>query len=240
MKMSMQRQMLNAVNVPLRLAGAMLMPVWRVHWATPMHEFEFAGQRYPYFYHRHNCGWPPFPCTERSVELSLADRWLSNADAGRVCEVGAVTPYYWPRRVSNIVDPTDPHPLVTARQSIFDIDFRDSAVLSISTFEHIGYGDYGLPAEPFACVDALAKLFREASQFLVTVPLGVNGVLDDRLLGPDAVPSDVDMRFVARADDGVSWRETQPGRRAYGPSGANAIVILERGGLLGEPGHFEE
>ena len=78
--------------------------------------------------------------TERSVELALADRWLDAADPDLVREVGAVTPYYWPRSVRTVIDPYDPNPLVTVRKSLFDADLTGVPVLSILTLEHIGTG----------------------------------------------------------------------------------------------------
>ena len=63
--------------------------------------FEAFDQRLPYFHHHHNCGFPGKRRTERTVELAIADWWLKqHPDA---VEVGAVTPYYWPGRVANVI-----------------------------------------------------------------------------------------------------------------------------------------
>ena len=61
----------------------------------------------------------------------------------RVVETGAVTPDDWPGRITTVVDPYDPHPLVTHRTSLFGTDLSGLDVLAISTLEHIGVGDYG-------------------------------------------------------------------------------------------------
>ncbi len=102
-------------------------------WWESQPTFEFAGKVFKLFVSNHNCGWPPARMTERAVELPLADRWLESVDAARVMEIGAVTPYYWPRRVPHVVDPYDPHPLVTTKASLFDVDLSAGPVLSIST-----------------------------------------------------------------------------------------------------------
>lgn len=125
-----------------------------VPWWESQPTFEFAGKVFKLFVSNHNCGWPPARMTERAVELALADRWLETVDATRVIEIGAVTPYYWPRRVPHVVDPYDPHPYVTTRASLFDVDLSAGPVLSISTFEHIGIGDYGLPVDRSLVVNA--------------------------------------------------------------------------------------
>ena len=86
-----------------------------LNWVNHNITFNFLGRVYKLFCHTHNCGWPPFRMTERSVELALADEWLTTKD--NVIEIGAVTPYYWPKRISNVVDPTDSHELVNIKAS---------------------------------------------------------------------------------------------------------------------------
>ena len=154
-------------------------------WWESQPTFEFAGKVFKLFVSNHNCGWPPARMTERAVELPLADRWLESVDAARVMEIGAVTPYYWPRRVPHVVDPYDPHPLVTTRASLFDVDLSAGPVLSISTLEHIGIGDYGLPADHSLAEKAFRKVFKESQSFLITVPVGYNETLDRFLFEND-------------------------------------------------------
>ena len=74
-----------------------------------------------YFYHTYNCGYPPFQCTERIVELSITDYWLNNNDK-ETTEIGCVTPYYWPKRVPIIIDPYDSHPQNKFKSDLFDTD----------------------------------------------------------------------------------------------------------------------
>ena len=147
-------------------------------WWESQPTFEFAGKVFKLFVSNHNCGWPPARMTERAVELPLADRWLESVDAARVIEIGAVTPYYWPRRVPQVVDPYDPHPLVTTRASLFDVDLSAGPVLSISTLEHVGIGDYGLPVDHSLAEKAFRKVFKESQSFLITVPVGYNETMD--------------------------------------------------------------
>jgi hypothetical protein len=202
---------------------------WNRDWT-----FTFRGTSLPYFFHRHNCGWPPLRCTERVVELAVADRWLSQQEGTQVVEVGAVTPYYWPGRVRQVIDPTDPHPAVTKRDSVFDVSLAEQTVLSISTIEHIGLGDYGLSgAQPELAGKALAKIFAETRAFLVSAPVGYNAALD-RILFEGDFPGDVQASYLRRVAD-VAWREEtdrEAVRLAYGPRGSNGLVILSRGWRL--------
>lgn len=195
--------------------------------------FEFCGYRFPLFAHHHNCGHPPGTMSERSIELSLASVFLETAQRDSVVEIGAVTPYYWPHRVKDICDPVDPHPLVNMRASYLDIALKDKVVLSLSTFEHIGQSDYGLPENSSLNQQAFEKLFREAEHFLVTVPGGYNLAMDDYLLGLDCVARNVSVRHLIRVK-GNHWVEKKNPLKSelvfcYG---AYSLMVVSRGTFL--------
>jgi hypothetical protein len=203
-------------------------------WLQPA-TFWFAGREYRYFFHYHNCGWPPNRCTERIVELALADYWLDRVDTSQVLEVGAVTPYYWPHRVPTVVDPADGHRLVTRRCSLFDVDFGGRSVLSISTLEHVGQGQYGQLFTPGLAVQGLAKIMAEAANLLITIPVGFNPELDAVLFAEDYLPPGLERRFMVRKSDEPKWLEEKNADKArlpYGCCWADSIVILERGHIL--------
>ena len=110
--------------------------------------FQLNGRPVEHFIHRTNTGYPPYRMSERTIELALADILLTKMRGTRIVEIGAVTPYYWPERVATIVDPTDDHPAVTDHVGWEDWQPTNETILSISTFEHIGSGDYGLAPRP--------------------------------------------------------------------------------------------
>lgn len=241
-KTSLWVRTLSMLNVPLGALGLELVPAWRRRWWMCQQTFRFRGRELPYFFHAYNCGWPPYT-SERTVELALADDWLSRQAGTRVIEIGAVTPYYWPGRIGEIVDPFDPHPRVTDRRSLLDVDLRGTHVLSISTFEHIGTGDYASQESPEKVSEAFAKLLAEAAAFLVTVPTGYNARVDELLFDSSRWPADVSVGFLVRTADG-SWEEPAQrefARRPYGDEAlrrrfpetcigqwANAVAVLER------------
>lgn len=195
--------------------------------------FQVGHATFTSFAHRFNCGWPDHAwCTERTVELAIADRWLDMVRPADVTEVGAVTPYYWPRRVEDVVDPTDPHPQVNRRKSIFDISLVGRAVISISTFEHIGIGDYGLPKSDNLATSALQKLFAESSTFLVTFANRYNAALDEYVMTRADFPSDVELRLLARNPSGIGWVERPAEMKyvqPYSSGRGGSVVILSRG-----------
>ena len=243
------KAVLSVANWVARRCGLVLLPAWR--WDEVQgwggQTFRLAGRDYPFFTHHYNCGRHPETATERTVELPLADRWLARAPAESVVEVGAVTPYYWPGRVSRVVDPADTHPQVTDRRSLLDVDLTGRAVLCLSTLEHVGSGEYGQPTDAALLHRAVEKLFAEAVAFLVTIPVGyaqhADAVLFDR-----PRPADVIARYLVRQPGPPYWAEVTDAaaaRRPYGPTrtatgtfthGANALAVWERGSYFSGEG----
>lgn len=238
--MSWQRILKHAANRSVQPTGAEIVGTWEIDWRI-RRTFTLNGRELPYFYHAHNCGWPPRRCTERIVELAVADFWLARVVAEQVLEIGAVTPYYWPRRIPCVIDPADPHGLVTHRRSLFDFDLTNRIVLSLSTIEHVGTGEYGID-ERLCPIDALRKVCSESSQCLITFPTGCDDTLDavsmqDNTLGPDV------SLFILVREGCASWRqESNKGCRVpkYGPKWANGLIVVEKGGLLSETGLNDE
>jgi hypothetical protein len=192
----------------------------------------YNGEPVPLFYHPFNCGYESARTTERSVELALAFRWLKLI-AGRVIEVGAVLPYYADQgmelsKIDRIIDPSDRHPGVTDRCSLFEYDFCGKNVLSISTLEHVGTGDYDLPAED--CIHACERLVCDSAACFITVPLGYNPKLDGHLYSADWPMTT--MTVIHRSPTFNDWKTTTDrsliGKISYGPAWANGIVIIER------------
>jgi hypothetical protein len=232
------RRMVSGANVLLRKTGVALVPRWQVDAADRLPSFTVRGREYTGFCHRYNCGFPPLRMTERLVELAVADRWLEESAPDAVTEIGAVTPYYWPRRVSTIIDPYDTHRLVTHRVSLFTIDCANRDLLAISTLEHIELGDYGVTRSGESALQAFEKICRESRRFLITVPYGYNAAVDATLFAEYRFPVDVAATYMARSARGNDWREVavHEAKIPYGPDdrdhhSANGLLIVERAAL---------
>ena len=191
--------------------------------------FHYGDRDYPYFSHHYNCGWPAAYATERTVELALADDWLTRTDATKVVEVGAVTPYYWPGRVSRIIDPADNHTQVTDRVPMNQIDLTGLDVLCVSTLEHFGKADYGLASDDSLLHAALEQLSAQARTLLATVPYGYNPVADSLFFG-GCLPAGLRVGYLVRDIHHMTWRQTsasdarRPYTAEYAASGV-AIVV---------------
>lgn len=129
----------------------------------------------------YNCGYVSDRMTERGLELSMAkdavDSWKMQMPNVPIVEVGAVTPYYFPGMIKDVLDAYDKHELVNLKMDLLDYNFIGANVLSISTIEHVGTGDYQLEKKKDA-VFALKKILDECEHCFITWGMGYNKVLD--------------------------------------------------------------
>ena len=192
--------------------------------------FRFGGREYPYFVHHYNCGFPAGYATERTVELALADAWLDRTPAAGVVEVGAVTPYYWPGRVGRVVDPADAHAQVTDRVPMDRVDLTGKDVLCVSTLEHFGRSEYGLPPDDALLHAAVDQLTGQARSLLATVPFGYNPAAD-ALFFADRPPAGLRVGYLARNLPMMSWQEVAvaDARRPYSRKyAAGGVAVVEK------------
>ena len=187
--------------------------------------FFYRGHELHYLLSGYNCYHAHVSLyTERIVEIPVADYWLSQLETEPIVEVGAVTPYYWPGRIKEIVDPYDSHPNVTIKKRVQDVFLDNKNFLSISTLEHLGKGgEYGQNNNPHLACDTLLRLVFASQRMLATWPTGYNEQLDTfalKLKHPG-----VYLTCLVREANG--WVETEPQVRPYGTFG-NAIFIIEK------------
>ena len=165
--------------------------------------------------------------TERSVELSIANDWLATKDD--VIEIGAVTPYYWPKRIKDIVDPTDGHDLVNINATLFDVSLKNKNVLCLSVLEHIGAGDYGLDSSPGTSIGALEIILMRSKSALITVPVGYNKQLDNYIFKRISKKSKVYYLVRGSGEKDNNWKQVNMLRKnelEYGPQWANSLIVI--------------
>ncbi|MBW2410704.1 MAG: hypothetical protein JRF72_12965 [Deltaproteobacteria bacterium] len=165
--------------------------------------------------------------TERSVELALADEWLTIKD--NVVEIGAVTPYYWPNRIKDIIDPTDSHELVNIKASLFDVSLKERDVLCLSVLEHIGTGDYGQNFSPGLSIGALEIILMQSKSALITVPAGYNKQFEDYIFKRIYKDSKVYYLVRDKGEKDNNWKQVNMLKESeleYGPLWANSLIII--------------
>ncbi len=191
----------------------------------PDQTFSIAGNEYRYFYHEKNHTWT----NERAVEIAVILKFLKDIKGKKILEVGAVMGHYI-RPDWEIIDKFEVGPGI---QNIdiedFTTDERYDLIFSISTLEHVGLDDE-IP-DPYKVVrahDNIMNLLKSGGIFLLTVPLGYNGFLD-QLIYANAF-NHGSRYFIRKITRSNRWKEVEKARvinANYGGryDGAEALYI---------------
>ena len=124
-----------------------------------------------YFNHPHN----QTIINERCVEIPVALRFLDIFKDDDFIELGAVLPYYI-KSNHPVIDPIDQ--ASTIKDCAENIDFSNKSVLSISTIEHIGRGDYHMKKVDGLAQEVLSKIYNTSKTCLISWAVGYNKPLD--------------------------------------------------------------
>ncbi len=170
----------------------------------PKKSFPFQDVSLEYFFHRYNMTW----ACERCVEVPVARFYLAQHTGQRVLEVGNVLSHYGP--VSHdVLDKFEKGERVINEDIV---DFHPSAkyglILSISTFEHIGFDDAaaeGSAAKIRTAVQSCRRLLEPGGKLVLTVPIGYNPELDT-MLNRSELP--LEREFYLRRTDRIQWEPT--------------------------------
>ena len=139
-------------------------------------QLSFRGETLTCHYAHYNLTW----CNERCVEIPLGRHFLAAA-SGSVLEVGHVLGHYGTRG-HTVIDKFETAPgVINEDITTWQTDDRFDLILSLSTFEHIGFddetdGDSG--EKILAAIAACRALLAADGRLVITVPLGYNPVLD--------------------------------------------------------------
>ena len=195
-------------------------------------EFVFEGKSLPLFYHRYNMTW----ANERAVEVPVAGEFLRRFAGKRVLEVGNVTPHYLDTG-HTVLDKFERGPgIINEDIAGFAPGERFDLILSVSTFEHIGYDDEanGASGEKISqAITTCRGLLTAGGQLVLTLPLGYNPALDrmiaDGQLGCDRAT------FLKRTGR-LAWQTVDAEAALASEYGrpfpyANAVMIAQFGGL---------
>lgn len=132
---------------------------------------------------------------ERKIEMPLAFWFIENHQD--VVEIGEVTPFY--REPNHPVYDLSSH-IKERKRDLFKVDLSDKNVVSVSTVEHVGFGDYGNSPEPHLAIEAITYIKRKAKNYLITFPIGYNRELEN-----DLVQSGYHY-FLMERDNQNNWR----------------------------------
>ena len=156
-------------------------------------EFEYRGERLQYVFENYNVTWS----NERCAEIPIARWHLAQID-GPVLEVGNVLGHYGAHS-HTVIDKYEAVPQVINEDiTKWQTDQRFALIISISTFEHIGFDDAGGDSKEKirAAIDACRALLAPDGHLVITVPLGYNPALDE-LIANDSLAVN-EARFLLR------------------------------------------
>ena len=142
--------------------------------------FEFKGRTLQCFYNWYNMTW----AGERTVEIPIARSYIEAQPGARILEVGNVLPHYFPAEY-DVVDKFE------RGSHVINTDIVEFApatpydlIISISTFEHIGFDDEASGSSGEKILAALAncrRLLSDKGLLVITVPTGYNPDLDQMI-----------------------------------------------------------
>jgi len=142
--------------------------------------FSFQNSKMRYFTHRYN--WATL--NERTIEVPIIYNIIKKYRGKNILEIGNVLSHYFNSNW-DILDKFEKGKNVINEDIVdFKPQGKYDLVVSISTFEHIGY-DYGEDKDSSKCLSAInyvrANLIDSKSLFIMTIPLGYNINIDKKL-----------------------------------------------------------
>lgn len=211
-----------------------LFTAWLKH-RCGLQTFVFDGVSHTYFLHSYNQTWS----NERTVEIAIANEWLRKSTHGKLLEVGNVLSHY--RAIQH--DVLDKYEFNSSHDQLIQKDFltflpseRYEAILSISTFEHIGRDEeIQKPELAIEAIHHVPDLLEEKGRALITFAAGYNRELDEFVR---ALHGDRNSRWRVGCLKRISflnWVETKVAdaiTATYGtpfPCG-NVVLVLRYGG----------
>jgi SAM-dependent methyltransferase len=190
--------------------------------------FSFRGRNYDCFYARYNMTW----AGERMVEIPLGKALLEEHAGRRILEVGNVLSHYFPAR-HVIVDKFEAgHGVLNLDILAYEPPERFDLILSISTFEHIGFDDDTPSSSGEKILQAIGhcrRLLSPSGRLVLTFPTGYNPELDELLRSGRIGARRLDCllrtapRKWAECDLATALQHPYRARFPYG----NALVVAE-------------
>jgi len=162
--------------------------------------FFLNDKQYNLFYHNYNITW----ANERCIEIPVVLDFIKN-NKGRILEVGNVLSHYFDANW-DILDKFE------KRKGIFNEDanqfcpnIRYDLIISISTFEHIGFDDESNNKKVMTTFNNLKKnCLNKKGKIIITAPIGYNPEFD-KIISGNQLKFDEQM-FLGR-DGLLDWKQ---------------------------------
>lgn len=172
--------------------------------------FVFKNERLNYLIHRYNKTYN----NERTIEISIFKNLLKNNNNKTVLEIGNVLNHYI--NVKHVVvDKYEKYPGVINSDIIeFNSEIKFDLIISISTFEHIGFDEYSRYSEQqndrsdsknklIAAFSKMTELLKDNGKFIFSSPVGYNPNLDE-IIRKNEIPN-MKTSFYKRISKNNEW-----------------------------------
>lgn len=187
--------------------------------------FIFQKTVYHYFYHLYNGTWS----NERSVEIPIIWKILQQNKNKKILEIGNVLSHYFNIN-HDVLDKYEKAPNVINEDIVnFNPVTKYDLIVSISTFEHIGWDE--APREPkkvYHSIEKVKKILNKNGMAIITIPFGYNLDMDQLLLAKIIKFSkQYYLKKISQNNDWVEvdWDSIKETKFNYPYSYANGLII---------------
>lgn len=165
-------------------------------------KFKFKEKTYSYFIHIYNATFK----SERIVEIPIALDFLINTSPDKTLEIGNVLSHYTDVK-HTIVDKYEKGEKVL-NEDIISFTGNFDRIISISTFEHVGFDEDGEEASKVKpAFEHISELLNPEGIALITVPLGYNYYLDNLLYTDSEIFKEIIV--MKRTSKFNTWKEVE-------------------------------
>jgi SAM-dependent methyltransferase len=188
-------------------------------------KFIFEGKSLEYFYHKYRSTW----ANERIVEIPIFKEMLNETSPENTLEVGNVLSHYFEVKY-DILDKYENLPNIIQEDILsFMPEKKYKLIISISTFEHIGWDEN--PRNPEKVKDVIAHikcLLKDGGRLVFSVPVNYNPELDKMIFSGEI---NLEKKiYLKRTDKGNHWLEVNEKDILHSKYGnpyfcANALII---------------
>ena len=141
----------------------------------PVRTFKFQGKSYFYFHHKYNITWK----NERAIEIPIIWEIVKKHSGKRILEIGNVLSHYFDVNY-DIIDKYEKNNDIINQDIInFHPSNKYDLIISISTFEHIGWSYKTRDSDKILrVIEKLRSLLSLNGKIIVSFPIGWNPYLD--------------------------------------------------------------
>ena len=196
--------------------------------------FEFRKKKLNYHIAQYNTTF----LNERTVEIPIIIDYINQYKNKKILEIGNVLSHYF--NVSHIIVDKYEKGDNLVNSDILDYDSQDKydLIVSISTFEHIGFDEYnrygkdetgkGSPDAVLKAIEFTKNLLTSEGLFIFTIPLGFNAFLNSKLKNNELKLTELNyMKRISSSNEWkqVSYDDVEGIRYGYPYICANGILV---------------